>query len=69
MKKIIKIEGMSCAHCAAAVTKALKALKGVSCVEVNLQAKEAVAETDNSAGSEQIKKAVEEAGYEVLSIK
>ncbi|MDR1696179.1 MAG: heavy metal translocating P-type ATPase [Endomicrobium sp.] len=68
MKKVIKIEGMSCGHCAAAVTKALKAVPGISNVEVNLEAKEAVVETAGTAGDERLKKAVGEAGYEVKAI-
>jgi copper chaperone CopZ len=68
MKKVIKIEAMSCGHCSAAVTKALKALAGVNNVDVNLQTKEAAVEIDDSLADEQLKKAVEEAGYEVKQI-
>jgi len=32
----IKVKGMSCGHCAAAVTKALMSLPGVTRVEVDL---------------------------------
>jgi len=32
----IKVKGMSCGHCAAAVTRALKSLPGISEVQVNL---------------------------------
>ena len=51
----MKIEGMMCPHCQAAVTKALEALEGTK-AEVNLETKEA------------LKKAVEDAGYQVLSV-
>ena len=33
---IVKIKGMSCQHCVASTTKALKALPGISDVEVDL---------------------------------
>jgi copper chaperone CopZ len=68
MKKAIKIEGMSCAHCSAAVTKALKAVPGVIGAEVNLAAKEAIVEAAENVSDTKLKKAVEEAGYEVSAL-
>lgn len=38
---IIKVEGMSCMHCAKRVEDAIKALKGVKKVKVDLAAKSA----------------------------
>jgi len=48
-----------------AVEKALKAVPGVKEVEVNLEKGQAVIE--GTAEQEQLVKAVEEAGYEVVS--
>lgn len=62
----MKIEGMMCPHCQAAVTKALEALEGTK-AEVNLEKKEAYVET--GLEKEALKKAVEDAGYQVLSVK
>lgn len=42
MKKKMLIEGMMCAHCKAAVEKALSAIPGVASCEVNLAEKTAV---------------------------
>lgn len=61
----MKIEGMMCPHCQAAVTKALEALEGTK-AEVNLEKKEAYVET--GLEKEALKKVVEDAGYQVLSV-
>ena len=63
----MKIEGMMCPHCQAAVTKALNALEGVK-AEVNLEKKEAYEEAGANVSKEELAKAVTEAGYEVLSV-
>jgi len=62
---IIKVEGMSCSHCKAAVEKALKEISGVEEVQVNLDDKEVV--VSGNASREQLAKAIEEAGYDVVS--
>lgn len=66
MKKIIKIEGMSCNHCVSHVKEALEAIKEVDVLEVNLENKNAIVETevDNNI----LKNAIEEEGYDVVSI-
>lgn len=63
----MKIEGMMCPHCQAAVTKALNALEGVK-AEVNLEKKEAYVEAGANVSKEELAKGVTEAGYEVLSV-
>ncbi len=63
----IKIEGMSCQHCVKAVEQALGELDGISSVKVSLEDKNAVFETDGSASMEQIKQAIADAGYKVVS--
>jgi copper chaperone len=61
---IIKIEGMTCAHCKMAVEKALKAVIGVTDVRVDLEKKEAV--VAGSAAIADLHQAVEEADYVVV---
>jgi Rrf2 family transcriptional regulator, cysteine metabolism repressor len=61
----IKIQGMSCQHCVMAVTKALGKLAGVKNVKVDLAKQEATYENSQNISPEQIRKAVEEAGYKV----
>lgn len=66
-KKMItmKINGMMCPHCQAAVKKALEAFDGIT-AEVDLEAKAAYISGD--ADVEALKKAVTDAGYEVVSV-
>lgn len=68
MTKTLKIEGMSCAHCAGAVTKALKAVGGVGGVTVDLEGKSAAVEITGAATDEALRAAVEDAGFEVAEI-
>ena len=65
MKKTITIKGMMCAHCVAHVEKALTAL-GVQ-ADVDLASGTAV--VTGNASDEALKKAVTDAGYEVVEIK
>lgn len=68
MKKKIAIEGMSCEHCVKHVTNALQELAGVSKVEVSLAAKNAVIEGTTDISDEDLRAAIDEAGYEVTQI-
>ena len=61
---IIKIEGMSCGHCKAAVEKALKAVDGVETAVVDLEKKQAFVTGTAAMGA--MREAVEDAGYEVV---
>lgn len=61
----IKIEGMMCQHCRAAVEKALTAVDGVKSVDVSLEKK--CATVTGTANLEALKKAVTDAGYEVIA--
>ena len=63
----MKIEGMMCPHCQAAVTKALNGIEGVK-AEVDLEKKEAYVEAADSVSKEELTKAVVNAGYEVVSV-
>lgn len=63
----MKIEGMMCPHCQAAVTKALNAVDGVE-AEVSMEKKEAYIKAPEGVDQETLKKAVEDAGYQVVSV-
>ena len=68
MTKTIIVEGMSCAHCSAAVTKALNSLAGVS-ANVDLDAKTATVTLADAAITDALlSAAIVDAGYEVASI-
>lgn len=66
MKKILKVEGMSCGHCKAAVEKALKAVDGVEDAVVNLDEKTAEVRLKKEIPNDVLEKAVTDAGYEVV---
>lgn len=68
MKKKILIEGMSCGHCVNHVKEALSELNGVTSVDVNLDGKYAVLEANTDVKDEEIKFAIDDAGYDVVEI-
>lgn len=68
MKKTIKIKGMMCSHCTGTVSKALNSIDGVT-AEVSLDDKCAYVTLDKDVSDDILKKAVTDAGYEVIGIK
>ena len=68
MKKVIKVEGMMCAHCTGRVQKTLEGLAFISGVEMNLEEKSAVVKTDASFDEAVVRAAIADAGYEVTGI-
>ena len=62
----ITVKGMSCGHCAAAVTKALGALPGVSQVQVELSTGRVTFENANPIPREDLARAIKAAGYELV---
>ncbi len=67
MKKIF-IEGMSCMNCVRHVKEAIMGIAGTSDVNVELQGKYAILEAGSEVSDENLKKAIEEAGYDVTGI-
>ncbi|TQI66204.1 heavy metal translocating P-type ATPase [Clostridium sp. KNHs216] len=67
MKKVITINGMSCEHCKARVEKALNAIGGVE-AKVDLKKNNATVSLKTEVSDEALKNAVQEAGYEVVSV-
>ena len=66
-KTVLKVEGMSCGHCAQAVVKAVTALPGVAGAAVDLAAKTVTVEHDpDRPAVGEIKAGIEEQGYEVV---
>ena len=68
MKTTIGIDGMSCMHCAKNVTDKLNALDGISSTEVNLEAKNAVVESDGAIDEALVTQTITDAGYTVTGI-
>jgi copper chaperone CopZ len=64
------VEGMTCSHCVRSVTEEVSAIEGVSDVAVDLHAGGVSTVTVSSAApvdAEQVRAAVEEAGYSLAS--
>ena len=66
MATILKVKGMSCQHCVMSVTKALNQLEGIKNVQVDLAKGEVQFDNTKAIASNQIEKAIEEAGYQVI---
>ena len=67
MTKTMKIEGMMCTHCSGRVEKVLNALEGVSAT-VDLKAGTAAVTCEAAVTDELLRKTVEDAGYDGISI-
>lgn len=59
------VTGMTCAHCVQAVTGELTALSGVRDVRVDLATGAVTVTSDGALAPEQVRAAVDEAGYEL----
>ncbi|MGI6263973.1 MAG: heavy metal translocating P-type ATPase [Acutalibacteraceae bacterium] len=68
MKKTMKIQGMMCPHCEAAVKAALESLDGVSEAVVSHQSGTAAVTLNAPVENAALKKAVEDKGYAVTDI-
>lgn len=67
MEKVtITVRGMSCNHCKAAVEQGLTKINGVSKAEVSLEDKNVTVTHDGSVALGQLKKAIDDLGYEAL---
>jgi Cu2+-exporting ATPase len=68
MTKTMKIEGMMCPHCEAAVKKALEALEGVESADVSHEAGTAIVSMSAEVADAALKEAVEAKDYKVTGI-
>jgi copper chaperone len=65
MQSVLKVQGMTCQGCVKSVTRVLQALPGVEAVEVSLERGEAALRYDPAQATiEQLRRAVEDAGFE-----
>lgn len=69
MQKIIKIEGMMCAHCENTVKKALEKIENIEKATVSHEKGTATIEIKKEIQNEKIKKAIEDKDYKVVEIK
>ncbi|GAA2404599.1 metal-binding protein [Catellatospora methionotrophica] len=63
-----QITGMTCGHCAGAVTRELTALPGVREVEIDLAAGNAAVVSDAVLPLDEVRNAVDEAGYQLAGV-
>ncbi len=68
LKKTMKIKGMMCSHCEAAVRNALMSVEGVTDALVSHESESAVVTLDREVSNDVLKKAVEDKDYTVVSI-
>jgi len=62
----IKIKGMSCRHCVAAVTKALSDIEGIKDLRVDLEKGEAAFREEKPVNRILVRERIEKAGFEVV---
>ena len=69
MKKILKVEGMTCQHCVDTVTEQVSMITGVTNVMVSLEEKKVSIEFEESQTQlDKISNQIIEAGFEVVNI-
>ena len=66
-QRVLALDGLHCANCVSGVKNALEALPGVA-ADVTLKPQRAVVRMDRAIPDETLHKAVEEQGFQVLSI-
>lgn len=68
MEKVLNIEGMVCGMCVKHVDKALRDIQGVKDVAVQLESKSAQVQLEQDVPDDVLKAAIEDAGYQLISI-
>ena len=66
-ENIYFVKGMTCGHCVTAVTSELTGLTGVHEVRVELETGQVTVISDNPLPVGEVRDAVDEAGYELVS--
>ncbi|THV24402.1 heavy-metal-associated domain-containing protein [Glycomyces paridis] len=66
METVYVVKGMTCGHCAGSVTQELKALPGVTAVDVALDTGNVTVTSETALTEDAVREAVDEAGYELV---
>ena len=61
------VQGMTCAHCVAAVTEEVSGIPGVSDVAVDLESGQVTVTAESDPTTEAVAAAVDEAGYTLVT--
>ena len=64
LKKSIDVEGMTCAHCTAAVDKALENIDGVAIAAASVEKQSAQVALDHEVSDDILREAIRKAGYQ-----
>ena len=68
MTKTVYVDGMMCMHCVVHVKKALEGIEGVKSVEVSLENKNAVVQSEKEIAPSVFEKAIVDAGYTFVKV-
>lgn len=68
METTYLVKGMTCGHCAGAVTQEVSALPGVENVEVAVETGRVTVVSTEELAVDAVRDAVDEAGYELLGV-
>ncbi|NKS33982.1 cation-transporting ATPase [Rhodococcus hoagii] len=66
MEHTYLVKGMTCQHCAAAVTEEISELSGVTSVDVDVDSGRVVVESESPLDTMAVAAAVTEAGYDLV---
>lgn len=61
-----QVKGMTCGHCAGAVTNEVSAITGVSDVQVSLETGTVTVTASEPVSQDAVREAVDEAGYQLV---
>ena len=64
LRKSIDVEGMTCAHCTAAVDKALENIDGVAIAAASVEKQSAQVALDHEVSDDLLREAIRKAGYQ-----
>lgn len=67
-QKTVIVEGMTCEHCKSWVEKSINDIDGAA-AKVNLKKKEAIVSLEKEISDDEIRTAIEKAGYRVVEIR
>ncbi|GAB3647955.1 heavy-metal-associated domain-containing protein [Glycomyces tarimensis] len=68
MQTTYLVKGMTCGHCASAVTQEVTALSGVENVDVAVDSGKVTVTSTEELATDAVREAVDEAGYELVGV-
>ena len=68
MQTTYLVKGMTCEHCANAVTQEVASLPGVEAVDVSVETGEVTVTSESGLAADEVRGAVDEAGYELVGL-